>query len=50
MRTCSIEGCENKHYGKGYCRKHYKQFRKYGYTLDRTIYDANEIINYGDYA
>ena len=24
MRICSIEGCENKYYGKGYCSKHYQ--------------------------
>lgn len=26
IRTCSIEGCTDKHHGKGYCRKHYGQF------------------------
>lgn len=23
MRKCIAEGCENKHYAKGFCRKHY---------------------------
>ena len=50
MRTCSVEGCENKHKAKGYCRKHYTQFRRHGYILERTTYDANEIIEYDDYA
>lgn len=28
MKTCSIEGCNEKHYGKGLCEKHYwKQYR-----------------------
>ena len=50
MRTCSVEGCENKHYGKGYCHKHYQQFRRHGFVSDRTKYDRNEIIEYDDYA
>ena len=49
-KKCSVEGCENKHYAKGYCSRHYQQYKKYGHILERTIYDANEIIEYGDYA
>ncbi len=30
MRTCSIDGCENSHFGHGYCNKHYKRWRKTG--------------------
>lgn len=26
MRTCQIEGCNGKHYGKGYCRDHWRHF------------------------
>ena len=29
-KKCSVDGCNNKHYGLGYCRKHYKEFKKYG--------------------
>lgn len=50
MRTCSVEGCENKHFSKGYCSKHYQQIRKHGSILERTTHDANEIIEYDDYA
>lgn len=50
MRTCSIEGCENKHHGKGYCRKHYNQIKRHGHILERTIFDPNEIIEHEDYA
>jgi len=25
MRTCNVEGCNEKHYGKGYCQRHYNQ-------------------------
>lgn len=33
MRSCSIEHCENKHEAKGFCKKHYKSFSKYGDAL-----------------
>ncbi len=33
MRICSIPGCDNKYYGKDYCNKHYKRFKKYGNPL-----------------
>lgn len=29
-RRCSLDGCENKHYGKGYCTKHYNRVRRTG--------------------
>lgn len=50
MRTCSVEGCNGKHVGKGYCRKHYSQYRRHGHILERTTRDLNEIIEYEDYA
>lgn len=28
MTTCSVEGCERKHYGKGLCSKHYARNRR----------------------
>lgn len=49
-KTCSVEGCNNKHLAKGYCDKHYKQIKKYGRILERTRFDPNEIIEYDDYA
>ena len=49
-RICSVEGCNGKYYGKSYCEKHYTQIRKHGKILDRTRFDANEIIIYDDYA
>lgn len=49
-KTCSVEGCNGKHKAKGYCCKHYTQFRRYGHVLERTTHDKNEIIDCGDYA
>ena len=88
-KACKVDGCNNKHYCKGYCSKHYtqikrhgeiiekteystctapnctcktvskynpycsrhdRQFKKYGYIPERTRFDANEIIEYDDYA
>lgn len=50
MKLCKVEGCTNKHCAKGLCSKHYRQYKKYGRILDRTIFDKNEIIEYEDYA
>lgn len=33
MKFCSVDGCENKHEAKGYCKKHYRTFKKYGDPL-----------------
>lgn len=47
MRYCSIPGCENKHYGNGYCNKHRLQLKREGkiYTTRR---DPNEFEVLGD--
>ena len=50
MRICKVSGCNEKHYAKGYCIKHYNQYKRYGKILERTIYDSNEIVIYEDYA
>ena len=50
MKTCSVEGCNNKICAKGLCNKHYKQNKKFGYIPKRTIADSNEIILYETYA
>lgn len=49
FKKCKVKNCDNKCHGKGYCDKHYRQFKRYGKILERTIRDKNEIINYGDY-
>lgn len=50
MKKCTVEGCDNKHLAKGYCSKHYQQMKKCGHILEKTIFNANEIIEYEDYA
>jgi hypothetical protein len=30
MRTCSLDGCDGKHYAKSYCEVHYVRFRRWG--------------------
>lgn len=53
MKSCVICG-SSKHVktrnGKPYCGRHYQQIRRHGKVLERTIYDANEIVLYDDYA
>src|SRR4051812_20050425 len=29
-RTCSVDGCDNRHYGHGYCAAHSRRWRLYG--------------------
>jgi hypothetical protein len=33
MKSCSIENCENKYSGKGFCNKHYQKNKKHGDPL-----------------
>ena len=35
MRVCNLPGCNLKHYGRGYCHKHYKRFMAHGDPLKR---------------
>ena len=34
MRTCSIDGCDTKHYGRDWCYRHYMQWFRNGYTTN----------------
>jgi len=51
MKICKVEGCDQKHYAKEYCRRHYNQFWRVGKTIGhptRTLLDPNEFIIEGD--
>jgi len=48
VRKCNV--CNEKHYSKGYCSRHYQQMYKHGKILERTVYDPNEIIIRGGFA
>lgn len=49
LKICKVEGCNCKVHGKGYCDRHYRQFKRYG-EIRRTRKDPNEIIIYDGYA
>lgn len=36
MKTCSVAGCDRKHYGKGLCNMHYLRITRYG-SLEQTF-------------
>lgn len=53
MSKCICEWCNGTQNisGKGYCRRHYDQMRKYGHILDeRSRCDKNRIEEHGDCA
>lgn len=31
--SCTIDGCDHEHYGRGYCEAHYKRWRRWGDPL-----------------
>ena len=33
MKKCAVEDCDNKHFCKGYCSKHYKRFIRHSDPL-----------------
>lgn len=52
IKFCKVCGRNTPRIIKGMCEKHYKQYKKYGKTLDnnpRTVWDDNEIRVYKDY-
>lgn len=49
MRKCKL--CEKQHYGLGYCKNHYRQYKtKLRQKEKRTIHTPNEIRLHKDYA
>lgn len=51
-KKCTVEGCNNKHHAKGYCSRHYQQYKRCGCInhVGRSEKDLNEIIEHDDYA
>lgn len=50
-QKCKVKECNIiLHHAKGYCKKHYYQFLKYGFIPIRNKYTKNEIIKYREYA
>ena len=47
---CKVLGCDGIYRGKGYCRRHYYQIKRYGHILSRTTSEPNEIIKHVNYA
>lgn len=46
-KKCTIKGCKNKYYAKGYCARHYSQILHYGkitHTSNRTLFTPNPFI------
>ena len=41
MKKCTVESCEEKHEAKGYCKRHYRSYYKYGDPL----YIENNKLN-----
>ncbi len=50
MKQCSVDGCGNKHFAKGYCSKHYSQWRRHGKIFERTIFSKNKIVAHEGYS
>ena len=43
-RTCDVDGCDSKFYGKGYCLKHHARWKRHGNTT--TVMKGNQYGNY----
>ena len=47
LRLCKLKNCDLKHYGKGYCHKHYWHWKKYG--TPNKIKNHTHLINTPEY-
>lgn len=44
--TCSVDGCERKHFCKGFCSRHHSNFYKYGYAVPRRDWSIEDTLDY----
>lgn len=44
-KTCNLWFCNNKHYGHGYCHKHYQNIRAYGKPISPKNTDLINTLN-----
>lgn len=44
MKLCKVDGCNEKHWAKGYCSRHFTQISNFGKILTRTRNDPNNFI------
>lgn len=50
MKKCIVEGCNEKRWARGYCRRHVSLFYSHGKIPDKTRLDPNDIIIKNDIA
>jgi len=43
-KICKVEWCNKSHMAKGYCQRHYDQYRIFGAISRRLLSDPNEIV------
>lgn len=43
-KICTVDGCDNSHHARGYCRKHYHHIQRHGKIIFRTKYDENDYV------
>lgn len=41
-KTCTVEGCDSKHYGRGYCSRHYDRARRHGDPMKPLAFVAGD--------
>ena len=49
MKKCSLQGCIEKHYAKGFCNKHYSNFKRTGNPIPKIKHDRHGMRNTKEY-
>ncbi len=45
VRTCSIEGCEQEHWAKGWCKTHHRHWKQFGDPLAQPVRAPHPKVN-----